>query len=122
MTFELIQDGYILLPRFQLHNEDGVRVFTTLDLDPTWRKKKRSKGTYTATAWVPGNFLAEGNFFVGAFLLTLEPRMKQFGERDIVGFNVYDRLEGDSARGDWAKEIGGVVRPLLKWETDYTAS
>jgi lipopolysaccharide transport system ATP-binding protein len=119
MTFEVIQDGYLLLPHFQLYNEDGIRVFTTLDMDPKWRRKKRPKGTYTVTAWIPGNFLAEGNFFVNAFLITLEPKIKQFSERDVIGVNVFDSLEGDSARGDWAKEIGGVVRPLLQWETDY---
>jgi lipopolysaccharide transport system ATP-binding protein len=122
MTLELLQDGYILLPHFKLDNDDGIRVFTALDTDPTWRKKKRPKGRYTATAWIPGNLLAEGNFFVSVFLITLEPTSRQFAERDVIGFTVFDSMEGDSARGDWVKDISGVVRPLLKWETDYSNS
>jgi len=34
---------------------------------------------------------------------------------------VVDNLDGGaSARGDWAKGIPGVVRPLLRWETEYS--
>ena len=120
MTFEVIKDGYQLLPHFHLLNEDGIHILATLDLDPDWRKKKRPKGTYTVTAWVPGNFLAEGSFFVNAALITVEPQLKQYMERDVVGFHVIDSMEGDSARGDWAKNLGGVVRPLLEWETIYS--
>ena len=120
MTFELIQGDYLLLPNFHLVNEEGIRVFTTIDVDPKWRKKRRPKGTYTVTAWIPGNFLSEGNFFVNAALITQHPRIKQFYERDVVGFNVIDSMEeGESARGEWATGITGVVRPLLQWETDY---
>ena len=120
MTFEVIQAGYMLLPHFHLVNEDGVTAFTTIDSDSEWRRKRRPKGTYTLTAWIPGNFLSEGNFFVNAAVLTIEPQTTQFYERDTVGFNVVDSMDGDSARGDWAKNIPGIVRPLLKWETEYT--
>lgn len=108
------------MPHFHLVNDDGVRVFTTLDVDPNWRKKRRPKGTYTVTAWVPGNLLSEGSFFVNAAMITVEPQIKQYFERDAVSFRVVDSLEGHSARGDWAKEILGVVRPLLEWETNYS--
>ena len=120
MTFDIIQENHLLVPHFHLVDDDGVTVFTTIDSDPEWRRKRRPKGTYTLTAWIPGNLLSEGNFFVNAVLLTVEPKLKQFHERDVVGFNVVDSMEGDSARGDWAKDIPGIVRPLLKWETAYS--
>ena len=41
-------------------------------------------------------------------------------ESNAVAFQVCDPLEGNSARGDWTDEWGGVVRPLLKWETQYS--
>jgi len=122
MTFEVIQEGHILLPHFKLVNDEGLYVFITLDTDPDWRKKKRPMGTYTATAWVPGNLLSEGSFFINATMLTQEPETTQFNEREIVSFQVIDTMEGDSARGDWVKDLKGAVRPLLTWETEYSES
>jgi lipopolysaccharide transport system ATP-binding protein len=123
MTFEVLQDGYTLLPHFHLVNDEGVIAFLTLDVDPEWRKKRRPKGTYIATAWVPGNLLAEGSFFVKPAMLTLEPlQIGQFSEAEAVSFQVIDPMQGDTARGDWAKELKGVVRPLLTWETDFSGA
>jgi lipopolysaccharide transport system ATP-binding protein len=39
-------------------------------------------------------------------------------ERDAVAFHVVDNLDGDSARGDYAGPIPGVVRPMLRWTTE----
>ena len=120
MTFEVIQDGYTLLPHFKLLNDQGVLAFITVDVDPAWRKKKRPKGTYTATAWIPGNLMAEGDFFIHAAMTTLAPQtIHQFHEKEAVSFRVVDPMDGDSARGDWANELRGLVRPLLTWETEY---
>jgi lipopolysaccharide transport system ATP-binding protein len=44
----------------------------------------------------------------------------QFYEHDAVAFQVIDSLDGDSARGDWAGRMRGVVRPMLEWETQYS--
>jgi len=45
----------------------------------------------------------------------MDPETIHFFERDAVAFQVIDKLEGDSARGDYAGAFPGVVRPLLKW-------
>jgi len=122
MTFEVLESGHTLLPHFDLITDAGVCAFVTLDLDPAWRKKARPSGLYTATAWVPGNLLAEGNYFINAGMVALRPhQIKQFWEQETVSFQVVDHMRGDSARGDWAKELSGIVRPLLDWETDYSA-
>jgi lipopolysaccharide transport system ATP-binding protein len=122
MSFEVLREGYILLPHFRLKNNEDVSAFVTVDVDPKWRKKKRPKGIYTATAWVPGNFLSEGSFFVNAAMLSLQPHTKlQFSEREAVSFQVFDPMEGDTARGDWANELQGVVRPLLTWDTVFSS-
>ena len=121
MTFEVLQNGWTLMPHFRLKNDQGVSVFTTVDVDPEWRKKARPKGTYTATAWVPGNFLAEGRLFLNAALLTLKPQeFLQFSVPEAVGFQIFDPMEADTARGDWKDNLRGVVRPLLTWETRFS--
>ena len=57
-----------------------------------------------------------------ANLVTLNPNALQFSARDVVAFQVIDSLDGDSARGDWAGRIPGVVRPLLEWETRFSTN
>ncbi len=119
LEFVVVSDGYILMPHIRLYNDDNVAVFTSLDLDPTWRRRPRPSGRYRAQVTIPGNFLAEGSFYVEAALTTLEPPVKQFAERDAVAFQVIDSLDGDTARGDWAGSLSGVVRPILPWTTTY---
>lgn len=119
MEFVVSKGGYVLMPHFRLYNEDNVAVFTTLDLDPEWRGRPRPPGRYIARATIPGNFLAEGSLYVEAALTTLNPPIGQFAERDAVAFQVIDSLEGNTARGDWAGNLSGVVRPLLPWSTVY---
>ena len=67
---------------------------------------------------IPGNFLAEGTMIVAVAMNTLEPLTLHYMEREAVAFQVIDSLDGDSARGDYAGPVGGVVRPLLHWETE----
>jgi lipopolysaccharide transport system ATP-binding protein len=120
MEYEVIENGHVLLPHFGLRNDRGISVFVTVDLDAEWRQRSRPKGRYRSTVWIPGNLLAEGTHFVNCHLMTMNPEELQFSERSIISFNVIDSLEGDSARGDYGKNMPGVVRPLLKWTTDYT--
>ncbi|WP_459947215.1 ABC transporter ATP-binding protein [Desulfocastanea catecholica] len=119
MEFEVTSPGYILLPHFTCFNEAGVRLFVTVDRDGTWRKKKRPKGIYKSKVLIPGNFFTECTVFVNANLITLEPDILQFVAKDAVAFQVVDSLDGDSARGDYAGDIPGVVRPAFNWTTEY---
>lgn len=120
MTFEVIEGGYILLPHFLLRNDENVEVFMTIDVDPKWRKKKRPKGIYTCTVSVPGNYLSEGLHYLTASMVVLEPRSATvFDEDDIICFKVEDPMEGEVSRGDWIHNMPGIVRPMLKWDTEY---
>jgi len=119
MIYEVLKPGHLLLPHHNLYNEDGVHIFTTIDCDPQWRRRRRSPGRYVSTAWIPGNFLSEGIISVQSVIFTLEPQVKQFNERDIVSFQIVDSMDGNSARGDWHRSMKGVVRPLLKWTNLY---
>ena len=83
--------------------------------------RPRPEGVYVSRAWIPGNYLAEGTLFVTAGINSVEPSLNEFIFRDAVAFQVMDSLDGDSARGDWGGRMGGVVRPMLNWETSYTA-
>ena len=117
MEYEAVQGGYVFMPYLRLLNEEGVNVFEAIDTDLTWRQRPRPTGRYITTAWVPGDLLAEGMFFVDVGLTTLDPNIQQFHERQVVAFQVVDTLDGNSARGDWTGGMRGVVRPLLQWQT-----
>ncbi len=119
MEYEVLEGGMVLMPIFAFTNEDGYRIFTSVDLDAAWRGVPRPAGCFVSTAHIPGNLLAEGMIFVTCTLLTTNPDRVQFMERSAVAFQIIDSMEGDSARGDYAKNFPGIIRPMLKWTTQY---
>jgi lipopolysaccharide transport system ATP-binding protein len=117
MEYEVLIAGYDLMPHYHLYTDEGIHAFTTLDTSPDWQGRPRPAGRYLSSAWVPGNFLAEGTVFVEVGIVTNEPRVSRVYERDVVAFQVIDSQDGSTARGRWVGRLGGAVRPLLKWET-----
>lgn len=123
MTYEVSESGHVLIPVYHFYNQEGLHIFAAQDNQPEWRRKPRPVGQYTSTAWVPGNFLSEGNVIVDVGINTYIPvTLAHFLAREVVGFKVVDTLSGDSARGDYTGEVPGVVRPLLDWTTCFSGS
>jgi lipopolysaccharide transport system ATP-binding protein len=120
MEFEVLQAGHVLVPNYHFVNQEGVLVFIANEHDEQWRRKPRPIGRYVSTAWLPGNMLAEGALIVGAAVSSMEPLKIHFFERDAVAFQVIDTMDGDSARGDYAGPMPGIVRPLLNWTSQFT--
>jgi lipopolysaccharide transport system ATP-binding protein len=99
-----------------LINEAGITAFVTNDFNNReWWRTPRSKGQVTATCRIPGNFLAEGRFYVLAAVCNYDPDIVHALEQDAVSFQVYDQSEGDGVRGDYARTWPGIVRPMLEW-------
>lgn len=119
MTYEVLTGGKVLVPNLHFFNEHGVCIFISHDWHGGWRDRERKTGTYTSMVTVPRNFFAEGPVFVGAALTTYKPLEVHFVEWDAVTFNVVDNLEDDSARGDFAGVLPGIVRPVFDWETEF---
>jgi len=119
MEYDVLEEGHELLPHFVVLNSRGECAFITVSQDKDWRRRPRLKGRYISTAWIYGNLLSEGVTYVSCYCMTLDPDEVLFAERSILAFNVIDTLEGDSARGDYAKDMGGVVRPRLEWKTEF---
>jgi len=119
MEFDVLKAGHVLIPNLHFHNEEGVNVFIVSDQDLTWRRQPRLEGRYKSIAWIPGNLLAEGSLIVSAAISTMDPVRVHFYERDVVAFQIVDSLDGNSARGDFAGPMPGIVRPLLEWKTEF---
>jgi len=120
LEWDVLQPGHVLVPNLHFHNEEGLVIFITSDLDATWRRRARDAGRYVSTVQIPGNFFAEGSISVGAAVSTMDPVFVHFYEPDAVAFEVIDVLAGDSARGDYGGPMPGVVRPLLDWTNEFT--
>ena len=120
-TYEATQPGQILLPNFQVYNQDRVHLFTVQDVSREWHRRPKEKGEYVSTVWIPPNFMAEGSFSVNFAVVTYLPAMRvHFNAIETVGFDVIDSIEGDTARGDYAGKMEGVIRPILDWETVFS--
>jgi lipopolysaccharide transport system ATP-binding protein len=117
MVYDVLKPGYCLVPKYEILNESGLCLFSTLGLEAEWRTRTRAMGRLVSTAWIPGNYLAEGMLLVSAAVFSPDPFKPHFSARDLVAFQVVDSLHGQSARGGWEGAIPGVVRPLLEWET-----
>jgi len=122
MTYEVREPGHVLMPYFRLSDEEGVIAFSTIDQDLQWHTEARAPGVYVSTAWVPGNLLNEGMVYVLAAMRTKHRKYRPFLIADAVAFNVIDRMEGGSARGEWVGRLHGVVRPKLDWTTEFSAA
>ena len=115
----MLQSGRAVVPKIKLWDQHGVVCFNAMDVSPRWHEAT-PPGDYVATAWIPANFLNEGHHGVDVEIVRLqipkpEPQLAAYRP---VAFHVYDPAEGDSARGLFAGEWRGAVRPLLEWTTE----
>lgn len=117
VEYDVLRAGEIMMPYFSLNNDEGVMLFSTIDQDMRWHSTTRPIGRYVSTAWIPGNLLSEGMTYVTVAMRTPVRKHRRFFVRDAIAFNVVDRMEGDSARGNWAGRLIGAVRPKLDWVT-----
>jgi lipopolysaccharide transport system ATP-binding protein len=118
ITYEVLEAGHVLAPVVELANEEGTLVFSTHDTGVEWRRRERPAGLYTSAVTIPGNLLAEGSLVARVSLMSHYPSTALHAHAaNAVAFQVIDREGGDSARGDYAGPLPGVVRPLLEWAT-----
>ncbi|MGQ0540439.1 MAG: ABC transporter ATP-binding protein [Blastocatellia bacterium] len=118
MTYDVIKPGHILLPNFQVYNQERSHVFTIQDAVSEWMRREKDNGRYVSTGWIPGNLMAEGSFIVNAAIVTYLPNQAvHFNAIDAVSFDVFDPMTGDTARGDFTGRMEGIVRPLVDFET-----
>lgn len=120
VTFDVLRPTtYALYPYITLHNEEEVWLFTSIDTGEEWRGQPRQPGRYCSVAWVPGNILAEGVMTVDVGMRTEIPHIIHFHDHDTVAFQVVDSPDGDTARMDYSGKMRGVMRPYLKWATQF---
>jgi lipopolysaccharide transport system ATP-binding protein len=115
IEYEVLKPGYVLVPNIHVSFQ-GTRVFTALDTSGAMQAS-RPIGTYRSVAWIPGNLLAEGMSSVDVAISSLTPNVAHCYVSDALTFQVFDDMQGDSARGVYAEPLPGVIRPKLAWDT-----
>lgn len=119
MEYDVLEDGQILFPYYTFFNDEGVRIFMTVDQNSVGHNKQRPAGRYVSRVWVPGNLLNEGHIYVQPAIRNYHTRTQHFNVREAIGFRVVHELEVRLVEGQFSGSLGGVVRPLLEWESEF---
>ncbi len=116
ITFEVFQDGLIVSPGINVHNEEGDHLFTSHHVDYMVNPASLYIGTYQASVTIPSHFFAEGVIYFSVALMRYDPFTVYQHEEKIISLSIVDSVDGSSARGIYAGYFPGLIRPKLQWE------
>ncbi|MCY7311697.1 MAG: ABC transporter ATP-binding protein [Chitinophagaceae bacterium] len=120
LEYQVLKDDAMFTHGINLYNQENTNIFNSHDVTSAIRLEKRKKGNYKATAWIPGNLLPEGIFTLSVALFLPNPLDILVHEHDALSFETYTDFSKLSARGNYADDFPGVVRPLIPWEAIKT--
>lgn len=104
---------------FHAFNSEGTLLFaTSSNSTDGWRRLPLSAGIVRSVCRIPGNFFAEGLISLNVAVATYNPNRIHAVEHDAVAFHVVDRTAGEGARGEFAGDWPGALRPLLEWKVE----
>lgn len=119
IVFKVLRNGKPVFPKIKVLDQERAIAFNAMDTDESWLQTSLP-GEYVATAWIPGNLLNEGSVIAEAAICSIDfPKLEHHAAvYEAISFEVLDPGEGDTARGAFAGQWRGVVRPLLEWTTE----
>lgn len=117
IKYEILKPGYKLNAAFNFFNANGVNIFDSHESTGDLYEQTKPVGIYQSVVWIPSNLFAEGTIVIGAAVVTHDPFLVHIHERDTIAFTMVDKSLNNLTRGDYVGSIPGVIRPLLKWET-----
>jgi lipopolysaccharide transport system ATP-binding protein len=115
MTYEVLQDNYVLWLGHNIHNEYGVNVFDTHSTNTAYYQEAHKKGIHIAVVWIPGNLLNAGSYFISSAIFNHLENMIHLQQHQLLRFTVQEVFEVQTARGMTGGDFPGVIRPLLNW-------
>jgi lipopolysaccharide transport system ATP-binding protein len=117
MVYEVIDSGRKIHSAFNFYNSSGINIFDSHENNTIHYHENKNKGFYETTVWIPKNLLSEGVILIGVALITHDPFLIHFHERDSIAFNMIDKQTESPTRGDYVGSLPGIIRPLLIWES-----
>ncbi|MGH7388992.1 MAG: ABC transporter ATP-binding protein [Candidatus Rokuibacteriota bacterium] len=120
VVFDVLKAGRNVQPALHFLTPQGSVAFVAAYTDPTHLGEAPDTGRHRARAWIPSNLLNAGILYVELGLNTPDPLVRHCRVERALSFSVYERQDAmaGTARGLYAREFPGVVRPLLRWETE----
>lgn len=119
IEYEVLQGGHEFVTYFSIFNDEGVKICTSMDINSGWHNRPRPPGRYISRTRIPGDLLNEGLIFVTPVIKNTRNKSRHFFMREAVGFQVVEGLSDDPGS---AGNLGGVIRPMWQWETEYLSS
>lgn len=123
VVYDILKGGKNIQPALHFMTALYSYAFVVAYTDPASMRNEPEVGRYVATAWIPPNLLNTGLMYVEVAINTPDPMERHCRVERALSFTVYDapdRAEG-TARGLYSREFPGIVRPLLRWETQRVA-
>jgi lipopolysaccharide transport system ATP-binding protein len=120
IVYDILNTSKNIQPALHLKTAKDVFAFVVAYTDPEHMYGVSRIGRYIATAWIPPNLLNVGLMHVTLAMVTPDPQERHIQIERAISFNVHE-IEGigNTARGLYARDFPGVVRPMLTWETKY---
>ena len=111
--YEILKEGFRPVPNVHFFNRYGEYIFvSTADQSEVFN----SIGVYKTKAIIPPHLLNDGRYIVGIAISTLLPFSVHFFEKEALQFDVVENME--ARLSDYRGNMPGVMRPLLKWESE----
>lgn len=117
ISYEVIKAGSKIHSAFNFYDRNGINIFDSHENNTSNYYERKQCGKYQATVWIPQNLLSEGVILVGVALVTHDPFVVHYHERDSIAFNMIDNQIRSPTRGEYVGSLPGIIRPLLKWES-----
>ena len=117
MIYEVMEAGNKIHSAFNFYDRNGINIFDSHENNTNNYFERKNKGVYETTVWIPENLLSEGVILIGVALVTHDPFVIHFHEKDSIAFNMIDNQIESPTRGEYVGSLPGIIRPLLKWES-----
>jgi lipopolysaccharide transport system ATP-binding protein len=118
VVFDVYKSGRRIEPALHFFNERGDVIFVAAFTDPDCPHAINECGRHRAVAHVPGNLLNDGVHRLSVVLVTADPLVRHETLEKVLSFSVFERAGArfdQVARGRYARQFPGAVRPKLSW-------
>lgn len=117
LTYQVLESGHKIHSAFNFFNTNGINIFDSHESNTELYHVKKGEGIFQTTVWVYENLFSEGVIVVGVALVTHDPFVVHFHEREAIAFNMVEDLKNSPTRGDYVGSMPGIIRPNLAWES-----
>ncbi|ELR97720.1 polysaccharide ABC transporter ATP-binding protein [Gloeocapsa sp. PCC 73106] len=123
IVYDIFDNSKNIQPALHFKNDKNQFAFAVAYTDPDYMYGPPHPGRYRVIAWIPPNLFNIGLMHVTIVMLTPDPLTEYLVLERAVSFNVHE-TQGvtDTARGVFARDFPGVVRPMLAWDTKTFSS